>query len=672
MKINSVLFFILMNVQVFSQQSSQLCSSSKIQMLEKLSESSKINYPGDSNIDVTYYKLDLNISYANQSLNGTVTINSISLTNGLTNIFFDLQDHFKLQGVTLNGNPLNATLQNDKVNITLDKTYNIGEDFSIVIQYSGTPGSSGFGSFRFAEHNGSPIMWTLSEPYFASDWWPSKDTPADKADSSDVWVTAEKIFVTVSNGVLTEEIDNGDGTKTYKWKNSYPIANYLISLAMTNYEIYQNDFEYEQGKFMPVIHYNYPENLTEKRISDLDKTNEMLELFSNLFGPYPFLKEKYGHAEFSWGGAMEHQTVSSMGAFYESIVAHELAHQWFGDKITCKDWQNIWLNEGFATYSEALWLENKYGREAYNNQINIEMNGNPDAPLLTYAKQANGSIYVENISSIGEIFSGARSYAKGGVVLHMLRGVLGDELFFQSIKEYSLHPNLEYGVAATEDFQSVCESVSEQDLDYFFNQWIYGYDYPKYSIEWSSIYGASNKYLVSLKVIQQPQSYPQYFTMPVELKFITVSGDTTIQIFNNTLSQDFDIILNDKPLELIFDPNNWILKDIISITSIKGNENLPENYQLSQNYPNPFNLNTIINYSIPFKKEDIESKTSVQLKIYDSLGREIQTLINGPVEPGNYELILDSKIFNNRSSGIYYYSLIADNFTQTKKMVLLK
>ncbi len=503
-----VLIFLIPISILFSQPINHDCAISKIQHYSKLNKTVELNYPGDQNIDVTYYKLDLTISYHNKSIDGIVTITAKSLTDNLTNVFFDLQDHFNLEDISLNGNSVTAILKNDKIDISLDKTLNLGEEFSVEITYSGTPGSSGFGSFEFGEHgaedNKQPAIWTLSEPYGSSDWWPSKDTPADKADSSDVWVRSDEFFVTVSNGKLVEEIDHGDGTKTYKWKNSYPIAHYLISLAMTNYTIYKNNFEYEPGNIMEVINYNYPENVNSTRLSQLDKTVSMLEIFSDLFGPYPFLDEKYGHAEFGWGGGMEHQTVSSMGSYGEGIVSHELAHQWFGDKITCATWQDIWLNEGFATYSEALYAEAVNGEEAYNDYMKYEMDK---------AINAIGSIYVQDISQLSEIFNGNRSYAKGSVVLHMLRKIVGEENFFNILKAYISHPNLIYNVATIADFQNVCEKISAQDLDYFFNEWIYGENYPKYSIDWSYSKLESYLYTVNVKINQQMQSNPIFFTM---------------------------------------------------------------------------------------------------------------------------------------------------------------
>jgi len=552
MKFFYIIFFLLTANIIYSQQSHHPCADSKTKHFTKLQKTVEINYPGDDKIDVTYYKLNLTIDYNYSTISGTVTINAKSLSNNLTNVFFDLQDHFNLISVSLDGKSLTAILQNDKIDITLDKAYNAGEDFSVDIVYSGTPENSrpdSFGSFVFETQYGNPIIWSLSEPYGSSDWWPSKDTPADKADSSEVWITSDQNFVSVSNGILTDEINNGDGTKTYKWKNHHPIAHYLISLAMTNYQIYTNYFEYAPGKSMPVINYNYPNNWNDTRKSQLDHCIPMLEVFSDLFGDYPFIDQKYGHAEFSWGGAMEHQTVSTMGGYYESIMAHELAHQWFGDKITCKDWHHIWLNEGFATYSEALFVESMYGRTAYDNYI---------AGEISSAKSANGSLWVQDINSINEIFSSNRSYAKGSVVLHMLRGVVGDDNFFNILKAYAADPDLAYGVAETADFQRVCENISGLNLDKFFEAWIYGENYPKYSYGFT-VDSVINGYNLNLVIDQNQQS--NLFWMPIQITVKTKTGDFEFTVWDSLQTQSFSLFVDDFPIEVLFDPGNLIMKE---------------------------------------------------------------------------------------------------------------
>jgi len=647
---------LLFSSSAIAQNEEHECSISKIKHFERMNKIAEVNYPGDQTIDVTYYKLDVAVDYDLRKISGNITISAKSLETELGNFFLDLQNTLTVDSVKLGNTKLSNTHSNAKINITLDRNYTADEEFSVVVYYNGTPESSGFGSFAFSSHNGSPAIWTLSEPYGASDWWPCKDTPADKADSADIWITVDTSLIPVSNGNLEKIINNHDGTHTYWWHSKYPIAQYLISMAITNYELYNNYFVSVKDT-MTLYHYNYPERLNDYRKIQLDKTVDILEVFENKFGPYPFFDEKYGHAEFGWGGGMEHQTISSMGSFGSGIVAHELAHQWFGDKITCKDWHHIWLNEGFATYSESVYYEAIQGWNTYQNSINNEMN---------QAKNASGSIWVQDISSVGEIFNGARSYAKGAVVLHMLRGIVGTETFFDILQAYIADPELAYGVAVTEDFQRVAEDVSGMDLDYFFTDWIYGQKYPKYEIDWGYTPVENNQYEVSVKISQKQYTSPRVFRMPIELKFTTTTGDTTITVFNDVQNQIFNLTLNSKPNSLTFDPNNWILKDINGITSVDKDDVTPFNYELSQNYPNPFNPSTVISYQLA-------KKSNTTLKIYDIIGNEITTLVDKVQPAGNYTIEFSANDFSRIiSSGVYIYKLQSGNYINTKKMLLLK
>ncbi|MCF6269477.1 MAG: T9SS type A sorting domain-containing protein [Melioribacteraceae bacterium] len=651
------ILLLLLSSVVTSQESTNICSESKIKHFTRLEKFQNLQYPGDGNIDVTYYKLDIALDYSSRNIAGDVTIISKSLVDNLSLINFDLQNTLNVNTVMLNGNKITFNHENNLLNITLPTSYNVGEVFSIVINYSGTPGSSGFGSFAFSSHNGKPAIWTLSEPYGASDWWPCKDTPADKADSADIWITIDTSMIPVSNGTLVEIVDNG-ATHTYKWHSQYPIAQYLISLAITNYQLYTNEF-ITGNDTMTLYHYNYPENFNNNRKKNLDRTVDMLKVFTELYGPYPFLEEKYGHAEFGWGGGMEHQTISSMGYYGSGIVAHEAAHQWFGNKITCKDWHNIWLNEGFATYSESAYVEAITSFEGYKNTIASEMN---------YAKNAVGSIWVQNINSVGQIFNGARSYAKGAVVLHMLRGVVGTSVFYDIMKTYAADTTLAYDVAVTEDFQRIAEEVSGMDLEYFFAQWIYGENYPKYSIGWNYEDAGDGTYDVTVRIKQSTNSSPRIFSMPIELYFKTLGGGETFKVFNDKQEQVYNFKLNGLPIDFTFDPDNWILKSILTITEVENEEAIFYSFSLEQNYPNPFNPSTTIKYSIPSNQENYTQPGNVTLVVYDMLGREVATLVNKEQEAGNYEVNFDA---SQLSTGIYFYKLQSGNFIETKKMLLL-
>ena len=656
------LFFLSCHV-LFGQNFYNDLIKSEKQKAQNLRKISEVQYPGDSTIDVTYYKLDLNITYTPQYLNGIVTVNFKSVSNSLTTFFLDLQNSMSVDSVTMNGSAISFfhPLNIPKLYITLPSPFVYGQAGSIVVYYEGVPGSSGFGSFEFGtDKSGGQTIYTLSEPYGASDWWPCKDTPADKADSSDVWITVTNNLTGVSNGLLQQVVDNGNGTHTFEWKNSYPIAQYLISLAIANYARYTTYFKFAPADSMPITNYIYKTDSTQNTISLLNEVATMIGIYSKHYGPYPFLKEKYGNAEFGWSGGMEHQTITSLGGFYETLIAHELSHQWFGDKVTCKTWHDIWLNEGFATFSEALFYEDQYGKQAYDSYI---------TNLMAAAKvDKKNSVYVDDISSVSRIFNYATTYAKASIVLHMLRGIVGDSIFFNVLRSYNSDPKFAYGVATTSDFISVAENISGRNLDYFFNEWLHGYGYPFYQYSWNYTYAGSGNYEVSFTISQTPRTNPSFFIMPVQLKISTDAGDTILTVFNNLSSQSFNLIVKGMPTELVFDPNNFILKE--AMLSGQPQEIIPTEYTLDQNYPNPFNPLTIIHYRLP-------QISNVKLYITDVTGRIIKTLVNEEQISGSYYVHFNGHAY---PSGVYFFTLQANSsssgsgqsFMQTKKMVLLK
>jgi 5-hydroxyisourate hydrolase-like protein (transthyretin family) len=410
---------------------------------------------------------------------------------------------------------------------------------------------------------------------------------------------------------------------------------------------------------MIVTHYIFPEQNTPENIALLNKTVDMLRIFSDKYELYPFIKEKYGHAQFGWGGGMEHQTITSLVSFGEDLVSHELSHQWFGDKVTCRDWQDIWLNEGFATFSEGIYFENSMGKSEYSNFIQ---------GIMDRARNAQGSIYVMDISSVNSIFDYSRSYAKAGVVLHMLRGIVGDSVFFRILRTYLDDPKLAYGSAVTADFQSAAEKVYGRSLDFFFKEWIYGAGYPLYSYSWKSLPLTGNDYQVQLNIKQDVSKGTPIFTMPIQLKFTSAAGDTLLTIFNDQNDQNFTFTLKGRPLKLNFDPNNWILKEM---ESTSGDFVQVYKYALDQNYPNPFNPGTTIKFHVGQAKRN-GALQDVKITVFDLLGREVVTLLNEKqISPGDYEIeFLPAKY--NLTSGTYYYQLKAGDYMETKKMLFIK
>jgi aminopeptidase N len=648
-----ILLFLLPAVLIYCQVPDPSIVEIEKQQFNNSMTLSKILYPGDEAIDVKYYRLDLTLTSSPSYLKGIVRIDAVPDSIAINSFFLDLTNNLTVDSVTADNISLTFSHQSNKLYISLPRLYQQNERFSVNVYYQGVPVSNGFGSIEFGSHNGSPAIWTLSEPYGARDWWPCKDNPADKADSSQVNLNCPNDLIPVSNGVLQKISEYRNGTHTYFWFNKYPIANYLISMAITNYTVYKNYFHYAPGDSMPVVHYIYPENFSTAK-PYLDKTVGMLEIYSGKYGLYPFIDQKYGHAEFGWSGGMEHQTITSLGSFSEQLIAHELAHQWFGDMITCKNWHEIWMNEGFATYSEAVYYEAK----------NASIYGSYIESLMSYAKTAAGSVYADDISSPNIIFDYARTYAKGAVVLHMLRGVVGDSVFFNVMRTYAASPSLRYKNASTDDFKNVAESVSGKDLGYFFNEWIYGKNYPHYKYSWNFTDTGANIYKVDFRLSQDMNSDPLYFTMPVQIKFNTESGDTVVRIFNDQSVQQFIFNITGRPEYVTFDPGNRIMKEVEITDTIDITK--PENFVLEQNYPNPFNPSTTIRYGVPSRPEGF---VPVNITVYNSLGQQVAALVNEYKPAGIFEVKLDIR---GLASGIYYYQLTAPGFSTAKKMVVVK
>ncbi|MCX6133793.1 MAG: M1 family aminopeptidase [Ignavibacteriales bacterium] len=633
---------------------------------EQLSKLSSTLTPGQEGFDVTYYKLDLKLRTSPGDVSGAVTMVARSLTSSLSSVTLDLMSTMKVDSVIAGGTRVTGfDQQTSFVNIPLNRGYGAGEYFTTTVYYHGVPGSSGFGSFAFQTAPGStnPWVWSLSEPYGAKDWWPCKDHPGDKADSADVWVTCDALFKVGSEGKLVSVVDNGDGTRTHKWKHRYPIATYLVSIAVADYAEFSGWFKYTPSDSMQVLNYALSSSIVPAT-SSMGVTLSMLQIYSDLFGLYPFVKEKYGHSQFGWGGGMEHQKMTSLGSFDESLIAHEMAHQWFGDMITMKTWPHIWLNEGFATYCVALYREKKYGQAAFNDEVLNHIFPGIVSPTV------NGSVYVKDTSTVGQVFNTVLVYHKGGAVLHMLRRVLGDSVFFKAMKQYATDKRFQYGVASTEDFQSVCETVSGQPLGYFFSQWIYGGRYPAYRYEWGTTQ-AGPPYTVRVSLTQTTgTSNPAFFQMPIDFRFTGSAFDTTIVVLNNAASQVFVFTLPKMPTSFQLDPNNWIVKSSSgTVVNIEQISEMPEMYALLQNYPNPFNPSTVIPFDLP-------RTSQVTLEIYNGLGELVNVLAKDQIfEAGHHTVQFEGVSIRGGGlpSGVYYCRMmVSGNLVQTRKMVLLR
>ena len=498
----------------------------------------------EHNFDVLHYEFDWKIDFDSRTIHGHASIEVLSLINGLNKITLHLADNLKITKVTQGKFSIDFIHHNNLLDIYLVQSLNKNEKTEIEIFYYGHPQEG----LNFSYHQDYPIIWSLDEPIGARYWFPCYDHPSDKA-TVEIRVTVPADMIVASNGKLIDIITNNDNTVTYFWKEDYPIATYLISISATNYEIFRNFYLSGKGKNMEIVYFVYPEDIVLAQ-EDFSVTPSMVEFFSNLFGEYPFLEEKYGMAEIPGSTAMEHQTCTSYPSTlitgthkYDWIIAHELAHQWWGDLVTLSDWPDIWLNEGFATYSDALWHEHIYGFEGLKSRMADFKN-----IYFTHHKGSEHPIY--NPPS-GHLFC-AIEYEKAAWVLHMLRFVVGDSKFWRILRRYAIL--YAYGNASTNDFQHVCEEIYGENLDWFFNEWIYESGYPVYQFGWGI--SQSNKVRIIINQIQK--DFP-VFTMPVELKFIFPTGELKKTVWVEDKYNVFEFSFEQSPLDILFDPDNWIL-----------------------------------------------------------------------------------------------------------------
>jgi aminopeptidase N len=431
-------------------------------------------------IDVKHYRLQIRLDPAASTIAGTVTIEA-EATAATSGVNIDAQDNLVIDAVRVNGAAHVFIRTSDRIMLNIGDALTVGRPFTIAIDYHGTPVVANRlgGGMLVAQHgpDGVMAMASLSEPYAAPSWWPCIDNPSDKA-TSETEITVPQGFTAASNGALVKTEANAGQTTTFFWREDYRLANYLISVAATNYLRFEDTYTAMDGRKMPLVYYVYPEHFDLAQLK-FAITRRAMEIFAPLFGEYPYLDEKYGMAEFPWSGGMEHQTLTSLGANIigsvtnsgQSVIAHELAHQWWGDLVTMRTWDDIWLNEGFATYSEVLFFERAAGIAAGDLMRNSYDDGK------TFGRMG-GTITAENLSDPFDD-TGA-IYTKGAWVLHMLRHLLGDGQFFDALKDYA--GRHAFGNASTGDFQAVCEAHYGDKLDWFFQQWMYATGRPFYKV----------------------------------------------------------------------------------------------------------------------------------------------------------------------------------------------
>ena len=454
-----LLVFVLCSTVVFGQDFSKEYFLQKRRAREKMRDAwshalqrapsqAGLLQPGQEDYDITYYGIDLRIDPSAETISGSVTVRAQSTISSLSELVLDFSTELTVTAVS--GDATGFDRGDDLLTIELDHAYSSGQEIEVVVHYNGHPLSIGGLGLNFGQHAGSPTIHTISCPYHAYLWMPCKDYPGDKANTVDMDITVPGNLVVASNGVLRGVEDHGDGWKTYSWHEGYPISTYLMCVTIGNYVTIEDTYNSLTGKELDIINYVYPSNLASAT-EDFNVIPGALDIYSDWYGEYPFIEEKYGVADCAmYYAGMEHQTLTTIHTNYitgdhenDDLFVHELSHMWWGDCVTVESWHHCWLNEGFATFSEALYYEMVAGQGAYHEYMDVTNNA------LGY----RAPIYRYDLTDPDPIFDGV-CYDKGAWVVHMLRHIVGDELFRDILAEYrSRH---DYRNATTEDFQAVC------------------------------------------------------------------------------------------------------------------------------------------------------------------------------------------------------------------------
>jgi aminopeptidase N len=623
--INIILFLLLQSTYLFAQPGELLqIATSEKRAFDQLNKQVAAVLP--NNYDLKYGRMEWKVNPALKFIEGKVSYLFFH-ADSMQEFKLELSDSLVTDSVQMNGNHIAFTHLGNILTANFGQYLSAAQLDSISIYYHGVPPSSGFGSFAAETHgpNNIPVLWTLSQPYGAKDWWPAKQDLNDKIDSVDIYVIAPSTYKSASNGVLVSEIINGTDKITY-WKHRYPIAAYLIAIAVSDYTVFTNQVALSNGT-LDVVNYVYNESLGQAQLA-LNEMNEHLVFFDSLFIPYPFMNEKYGHAQFNWGGGMEHQTISFVGGFSYELLAHELAHMWFGDHVTCGSWQDLWLNEGFATYATGLCYErfspNLYWKIWKANQVDF-ITSSPD-----------GSVFVTDTSTIARLFDARLTYSKAAMLLHMIRWKIGDDDFFEALRNYQNNPLLSHNYARNIDLKNEFEWQSQQNLDELFNDWYWGEGYPSYTLN----YDQDNSNLVTF-TLSQSQSHPSvgFFEMPVPIRFKNATQDTMIVFEHMFSGQSFFAQLSFKVDSIIIDPDNWI---VCNQNVIASTQNTPPSNQGILLFPNPASekLHLIIKGQLAERIQEIQ--------IFSVDGQEVTDKVfyttnatNGIIE------------INNLSQGIY-------------------
>ena len=533
MKKNYLLFIILFSFNLFFSQKFNIDRKGIVESEKRTNLKSILDVnvnPNTLNYNLKYVRLELDLDPTQQYISGTVTSHFKMLQN-TSDIYFDLADNLIVSNVKYHGQDLTfQQLSTDEIKINFPATLTAQTTDSLSITYNGVPSIVENAFVATTTSAGDPILATLSEPFGAKQWWPTKQSMNDKIEKLDIKISTPAQYTVGSNGKLISETILGNGKKLTYWQTKYPIPAYLFALGISNYTKLNSTITTTNSSF-PFLNYVYPSWATSDTQENLDWTATNMQTFEDHFGLYPYRDEKYGHMQFNWGGGMEHATMTSMGYYGLDLIAHELAHQWFGDKLTCGTWNDIWLNEGFATMGEYVAFEKLLMTPV---QFQSYLQGEMD--YIT--SDPGGSVYIPDSDlNFYRIFNARLTYTKGGYVLRMIKWILGDDQFYAMLKAYQNNPAFAYNYVKTHDFQGFLSSYTGRDFTEFFKDWIYGEGYPSYQIKWNQ--NTTSKKLTFQVGQTRSSSAVSFFELPLPIKVSGSGGQTAYFVLDHTSNNQY-------------------------------------------------------------------------------------------------------------------------------------
>lgn len=512
-----------------------------------------------SRFDVIHYGISIRVDCEKQTFQGVTQIGAEIIEPGG---IFTLQASnvtLKVDSVVQASGRAKFSHRSNLLEINLNQVPPPGARLTLKIYYRGISDFTGEFENGGVYFSGPDRIATSSEPAFAHKWFPCKDLPSDKA-AVDLSITVPEKLKAVSIGSLLG-VDRQDGFATYRWGTKYQVATYLVSFAVAPYKEFSEVYGSASGKRMKIHYYVFPEDSIKAR-TDFINTKIILSFLEQSFGEYPFIDEKFGYAEVDGELTMENQTIPSIqrdmftgDRQYELTLVHEAAHQWFGNMITPSNWKHTWLNEGFATYAEALYLEHRKGKEAYDKYISSMMSMAENTYMRPVAGRSDTSFW--------DSFSPSQYY-KGAIVLHMLRKMFGDSLFFFSIRAYAQNEEFKYKNVTTDDFIRECEIYSGRDLNWFFDQWVFqvpgASDRPLIEYSWTTR-NKDSLYLTELVLEQTDSTIPPY-RLNLEIILADGADEAKFEVVDSLSSQNFILMSTIKPERILIDPGQKIFKTL--------------------------------------------------------------------------------------------------------------